>query len=68
MLQHLLDVKIYLNELNQHNKNIHPFPLDVTDIENVRLFLKILLNNLKILIFVFLAQVCMIPNLKKDLI
>ena len=57
-----------LKELNQQNKNIHPFPLDVTDIEQCKTVLKILLKNLKILKFVYLAQVSMILNLKKSLI
>jgi len=43
-----------LNELNQVNKNIHPFPLDVTEIENCKLVANKIIeqfNNIDICVF-----------------
>jgi len=43
-----------LNELNQVNKNIHPFPLDVTEIENCKLVSNKIIeqfNNIDICVF-----------------
>ena len=34
-----------LKELNQQNKNIHPFPLDVTDIEQCKTIFKNLFKS-----------------------
>jgi len=56
-----------LKELNQQNKNIHPFPLDVTDIEQCKTVFKNIIEKFKdIEICVFGTY--MILNLKKNLI
>ena len=36
-----------LNELNELNKNIYPFPLDVTEIENCKIVAKKIIGQFK---------------------
>jgi NADP-dependent 3-hydroxy acid dehydrogenase YdfG len=55
-----------LKELNKINKNIYSYPLDVTKIKDVNLLPNQLLKILEKLISVYLEQVCMIQNQKKN--
>ena len=54
-----------LNEISQSNENIMPFPLDVTDSENVKMYSKILKIKLERLIYLFSVQEFMIQNQRK---
>ena len=54
-----------LQELHQENKNIYPFPLDVTKIDECKLVAENIIKQFKILIFVCLVLECMIQNQKK---
>ena len=56
-----------LNELNQTNPNIYPFPLDVTEIENCKLVAKKIIDQFNNIDICVLGRACMIQNQKKDL-